>query len=240
MERSIRKCRGREIDAYRLMSFPSPFPPHFHSCLTLGLMLDGSRRINGSSAGKDDVIIIPSRCAHSCQSEETFSYISLVFRSITLPYSSFRIIRSADIESMVYNLHIMIESGRNPSDEDIAELISSTAEGREEKEASRASLAVRYISKHLSESMRLKEIADAAGCSEATLSRIFRAEYGISPAGYIASERIGMAMELLDRGVTIAEAASRAGFSDQSHLTKVFSAVTGITPGRYAKERKDE
>ena len=240
MERSIRKCRGREIDAYRLMSYSSPFPPHFHNFLTVGLMLDGSRGINGSHARKGDVIIIPPRCAHSCQSEEMFSYISLVFRSITLPYSSFRIIRNSGIESMVYNLHMMIEFGRNPSDKDIAELISSTAEGREEKEASRASLAVRYISGHLSERMRLKEIADAADCSEATLSRIFRAEYGISPAGYIASERIGMAMELLDRGVTIAEAASRAGFSDQSHLTKVFSAVTGITPGRYAKERKDE
>jgi AraC-like DNA-binding protein len=42
------------------------------------------------------------------------------------------------------------------------------------------------------------------------------------------------AQALIAEGRALSEAAAAAGFADQSHLTRHFSARFGITPGRWA------
>ena len=46
-------------------------------------------------------------------------------------------------------------------------------------------------------------------------------------------ERVDRARHLLERGLSPAETALAAGFSDQSHFTNCFTAITGLTPGAY-------
>ena len=43
------------------------------------------------------------------------------------------------------------------------------------------------------------------------------------------------ARALIAEGQPIAEAAARAGFADQSHLTRWFGRYYGITPGAYRR-----
>lgn len=54
---------------------------------------------------------------------------------------------------------------------------------------------------------------------------------GITPHAYQGSTRITRAKELLAAGMQPAAAAVEVGFSDQSHFTNRFKAITGLTPG---------
>jgi AraC family transcriptional regulator len=42
------------------------------------------------------------------------------------------------------------------------------------------------------------------------------------------------------RELTLAEIALQVGFADQSHFTRVFKRLTGLTPGEYRQTRRDE
>ena len=50
--------------------------------------------------------------------------------------------------------------------------------------------------------------------------------------------RVREACDRLLRGVPADEIAHDAGFADQSHMTRVFKAVTGMTPGEYRRTRR--
>ena len=46
----------------------------------------------------------------------------------------------------------------------------------------------------------------------------------------------GSFRQLLQEGVSVQQAGERSGFSDNSHFIRTFGHLTGLTPGRYAKE----
>lgn len=80
----------------------------------------------------------------------------------------------------------------------------------------------------------LSQIADEIGLHPSHLARIFRAHYGESIGEYGRRLRLEWAAQRLacsDEG--LASIAARAGFADQSHLTREFKRRYGVTPGRY-------
>jgi AraC-like DNA-binding protein len=79
------------------------------------------------------------------------------------------------------------------------------------------------------------QLAAAAGCSRFALHRAFVAAYGATPGDYQRLLRLRAARTLIADGLPIAEAAARAGFADQSHLTRWFGRYYGITPGEYRR-----
>ncbi len=44
---------------------------------------------------------------------------------------------------------------------------------------------------------------------------------------------------LYDERMTVAEIASNCGFTDQSHYTKTFRRILGITPGLWRRKMRD-
>ena len=93
-----------------------------------------------------------------------------------------------------------------------------------------------YIRAHLSETMTLDQIAGQFFLSKQYLCRIFKAATGYSVMEFIIQNRVLLARNLLQQGISVQEAGDQAGFSDTSHFIRTFSNVLGITPGRYAKE----
>jgi AraC-like DNA-binding protein len=85
------------------------------------------------------------------------------------------------------------------------------------------------------EIVSLERLADLAGLSPFHLTRIFRREVGLPPHVYLKQVRVFKARQLLDQGLAIAEAAAEAGFTDQSHLSRQFKKLLGITPGQYRR-----
>ena len=77
------------------------------------------------------------------------------------------------------------------------------------------------------------ELAALSGVSRFQLLRGFSREVGITPHAYIIQRRVILAQRFLADGQTAAEAATQAGFSDQSHMTRAFVRQVGVTPGCY-------
>lgn len=84
------------------------------------------------------------------------------------------------------------------------------------------------------ESFTLHDIAASFGTNPSHLARSFSQTYGLAPHQYVLSRRIELARSLLVDGIRPADAATRAGFHDQSHLTRHFRRMLGTTPGAFA------
>jgi AraC-like DNA-binding protein len=80
----------------------------------------------------------------------------------------------------------------------------------------------------------LTDFARRANVSQFQLIRSFKRRYGSPPHAYGLHVRVERARALLRRGFTVAEAAAATDFADQSHLTRHFRRIWGLTPGKYA------
>lgn len=63
------------------------------------------------------------------------------------------------------------------------------------------------------------------------LVRVFSRTYGMAPHQYLIGRRVDLARRLLADRHTAADAANLSGFHDQSHMTRHFRRILGITPG---------
>jgi AraC-like DNA-binding protein len=85
---------------------------------------------------------------------------------------------------------------------------------------------------------RPPSIADLAadlGTSRFALLRRFKSDFGITPHAFVLRVRIDRARERIARGSDLADVAHDLGFADQSHFTRVFKKIVGVTPGEYAR-----
>ena len=82
--------------------------------------------------------------------------------------------------------------------------------------------------------LTLTDLAADAGMSRFQLLRGFAHETGLPPHAYRMQRRVILARQLIARGVALADAAAASGFADQSHMTRAFARLLGITPANYA------
>lgn len=77
----------------------------------------------------------------------------------------------------------------------------------------------------------VESLADEAGVHRVHLARVFRHVVGLSIGDYLRRLRVQHACRLLVRpGARLADVSAASGFADQSHLTRIFKQVTGVTP----------
>jgi transcriptional regulator GlxA family with amidase domain len=80
----------------------------------------------------------------------------------------------------------------------------------------------------------LESLADVVGASPRHLSRMFRAELGISPAAYVELTRVDIARRLLEESdAPIKAIAYAAGFGSTTTLRRAFLRKIGVTPLQY-------
>lgn len=92
-----------------------------------------------------------------------------------------------------------------------------------------------FLEIRAAERVSLAELARVAGCSPFRLVRAFRERYGLPPHTWQLQVRVRRSQELLRQGVGVAEAACVLGFVDQSHFSRVFRRIVGMTPGVYVR-----
>jgi AraC family transcriptional regulator len=96
-----------------------------------------------------------------------------------------------------------------------------------------------YIDSHIGDRISLDELAREAGVSRFHFARQFRLSTGESPMEYLRRVRIERSKSILQtRDATIAEVAARLGFSDQSHFTRIFGRLVGVSPGSFARSEQ--
>ena len=91
-----------------------------------------------------------------------------------------------------------------------------------------------YVEVHLSESVDLTILAAVAGLSVHHFARQFKQTAGVTPHYYLTQKRVERAQEMLAKtDLSLSEIAYAAGFSDQSHLARLFRHILGTTPREF-------
>jgi AraC-like DNA-binding protein len=73
--------------------------------------------------------------------------------------------------------------------------------------------------------------------STRSLERRFSESVGLAPRHFIRIARVAAAADLLrSRSPSLAGVAQAAGYADQSHFTREFRVLAGVTPGEYRRE----
>ncbi|PKA45096.1 AraC family transcriptional regulator (plasmid) [Rhizobium sullae] len=97
-------------------------------------------------------------------------------------------------------------------------------------------LAKSLLLENLDGNISISEVAEACNLSRGYFIRAFRETTGMTPYQWLLSERINRARELLRASnAPLAEVAIACGFADQSHFTRVFSNIAGLTPGNWRR-----
>lgn len=136
--------------------------------------------------------------------------------------------QSRDLESDSVSLHFFILLWRrlNPDS-------ASSLPGMDAKDGA-IELAREYIHAHYTVSILLESLAKECGMSPFHLCRTFTKEVGVPPHAYQTSVRIDAAKKMLANGDRGASVAAATGFFDQSHFTRKFKQLVGVSPGQYA------
>jgi AraC-like DNA-binding protein len=91
-------------------------------------------------------------------------------------------------------------------------------------------LAIAYIEEALDGVPRIGAAAERASTSASRLSHRFSEEVGIPFRRFVLWTRVKRAVEVVQRGGDLTEAALAAGFSDAAHLSRTFRAMFGLSP----------
>jgi AraC-like DNA-binding protein len=100
------------------------------------------------------------------------------------------------------------------------------------------SLATDLLQADLRQDVTLAELAAACDLSVGHFARAFRVSMGLPPHQWRLRQRIVRAKALLEQPLTpVSEIAFACGFTDQSHFTRVFGRIVGISPAAWRRER---
>ncbi|MCG7622918.1 AraC family transcriptional regulator [Epibacterium sp. Ofav1-8] len=92
-----------------------------------------------------------------------------------------------------------------------------------------------YLDAHADQVVPSEDLENLTQHDRYSLSRQFRAALGTSPYRYLTLRRVDRARQAISDGMSLAEAAAYAGFSDQPHMTRQFTAAVGMSPGRWQR-----
>ena len=97
-----------------------------------------------------------------------------------------------------------------------------------------------YIFKHLSEPISVEGMARALCRGRSRLSTDFKKETGETLSDYIMKRKIEESKRILaytDRSAV--DVALYLGFSSQSHFSRAFKKVTGLTPNDFRRKKRN-
>lgn len=167
------------------------------------------------------------------------------------PFFSTVVISGREVVNRYLELHGSFERAASKLEREarLLRLLACLIEGFAEKggATARASSVERrairrtcdYLVEHHAENVSLETLAGMAALSPFHFSRLFAAQVGVPPHQFQTLVRLSRAKALLKEGWPIPQAASAAGFFDQSHLNRHFKRVVGVTPGQYCAGRKN-
>jgi AraC-like DNA-binding protein len=97
-------------------------------------------------------------------------------------------------------------------------------------------MIVERVDAHLRVRASLQEISSGFGLSPSHFARKFQQSTGLSLNRFMNRRRIGQSFALLKIGKTpLAQLSLDLGFSSQSHFTRLFSGLTGLTPYQFRR-----
>ena len=94
-----------------------------------------------------------------------------------------------------------------------------------------------YLYEHYNDKIDLETLARQIFCSESHLARSFKKYTGMTVVSFVHKIRIEKSRHMLkEEGLSVKEAAERAGYQNLNHFYKYFKLYTGMTPAAYMKK----
>ncbi|MFV0415812.1 MAG: helix-turn-helix domain-containing protein [Chthoniobacterales bacterium] len=93
-----------------------------------------------------------------------------------------------------------------------------------------------YITRNLSESLTLRDLAKAAGYSPFHFHRMFVEAEGITPRRFVEIQRLEHAASLLQKGYSVTAAGYDSGFSGASQFSRAFRKHYGLPPNQWGAD----
>lgn len=96
-----------------------------------------------------------------------------------------------------------------------------------------------WVEENLQSPLTVSSMASRVGLSAAHFSREFKRSTGHTPWEHVVQLRLEGARQHLEAGVSATEVALRYGFSDQSHLGRLFKVKYGLTPSSFVRMQRN-
>jgi len=242
------------------------YPRHLHPEHSIVLVLQGVEittcRGTTYKAYPGDLLLINAEEVHSSKSiktsyraikinQKTLSRVlsQMTGRNLNKPYFLELIVNDSTMFRLLLSLHLKLEQNISPLEKEseflstIGLLLARQNKNhptfkRVRKEHRYITLVRDYLKSHYAENVTLAELTSIANISSFYLLRVFHSEVGVPPHEYQTQVRIAQARKLLRKGMSISQAALETGFFDQSHLSRNFKRIVGVSPGQYLSQSK--
>jgi AraC-like DNA-binding protein len=161
-----------------------------------------------------------------------------------LPFFPTAIVCDKDMLALYRSIHASFEESASRLEREtlllqlLIKLTSRYAEARPdlshfEKEPSAVKRVKDYLEANYALNISLEDLAQLTNLSPFHLNRVFSKTLGLPPHAFQTQVRITKARKLLAQGRPISEVTYETGFADQSHLTRQFKRMFGITPSHF-------
>lgn len=255
--------RHAQLDCLKATFRSHVFPPHTHETYVIGATVAGRHRYlhRGSLvtlAAGQCAFINPGEVHDGAPDETGYSYRMMypqpeLLQSILYdatgreqapPRFSAPTVADAELAAELIAVHRLLEQGGEGLGADerltaaLLKAIARHAGGLDGMiaagdEPAAVTRAKEFLAAHVSEAADLKALAGAARLSAWHLIRVFRKATGLTPHAWLVDQRVHRARQMLREGLSPGDAAALCGFSDQAHMTRLFKARLGVTPGQY-------
>lgn len=99
--------------------------------------------------------------------------------------------------------------------------------------------AKEIMAANLGGEISLAMLAQECGLSTRHFARAFRQSVGVAPHHWLVVRRTEVAKDLLrNSSLPLSDVALACGFADQSHFTRVFTRIIGISPGAWRRNSR--
>jgi AraC family transcriptional regulator len=251
--------RSRQLGAFRLSErlYPAYFqtPKHSHDCALFCFVVQGgytetygskTRRCEPStflfhapgeshaeqfhgSGGRSFIVEIEPQWLEGIASHSPAINTSADFDSGVMPHLAARLYKeflAMDELSPLIIEGLMFEM--------IGETLRAARDSASQHPPRWLEQARQLLKERFAEPLTLTEVAGEVGVHPVHLSQVFHRYYNCTVGLYLRQRRIEFACQrLAETSLPLSEIALAAGFSDQSHLTRLFKRYMGIPPSQY-------
>ena len=251
-----------QIEAYQLHGIVQKFPNHFHPYYVIGFIEGGKRQMwcrhKEYVCEKGDMILFNPLDNHHCaplddsildyravniQPEVMQTIMEELFQTKQLPHFTTPLIKNCEYTQQLSSLYqaIMEQACTLEKEEALYFLMQPLMENYMEIEKEDAPLEepiqklCAYMEEHYGENITLQTLSELSHFSKSYLLNAFTRQTGVSCYRYLQTVRIHQAKKMLEKGLSLKDAAMAAGFSDQSHFTNFFKMFIGLTPKQYQR-----
>lgn len=236
---------------------PRRLPQHSHELAYFCLLLDGdyAEHLGRKTVSYKPLTIMfhPPATAHHDEIgnrggrffsvEVGAPWLDLAREYVAAPHSSFDL-AGGDLTWLAVRMYREFRADDSPSRLAVQglllEMLAAASRGAgaaESREPAWLCKTIEFLHAEFRNNLTVGRIACEAGVHPCHLTRVFRQFRRQSVGEYVHRLRVQFACrQLSNPDLTLADLALAAGFSDQSHLNRVFKQLTGTTPGAFRRQ----